>query len=82
MAAYSILIVDDDVRFGRCAQRAMSGMGHIVEQISRSCEIFDRYDGFAPDCEAEDDLTHELGDPEEASLAEAVFYLETGMCSP
>lgn len=49
MAAYSILIVDDDVRFGRCAKRAMSCMGHIVEQFSRSCEILDRHDIFAPD---------------------------------
>ena len=27
----------------------MSGMGHIVEQISRPREILDRYDAFAPD---------------------------------
>ena len=49
MSAYSILIVDDDVQFGRYVKRSMSGMGHIVEQISRSREIFERYDVFAPD---------------------------------
>lgn len=49
MSAYSILIVDDDVQFGRFVKRAMSSMGHIVEQISRSREIFGCYDVFAPD---------------------------------
>ena len=49
MSGYSILIVDDDVQFGRFVKRAMSDMGHTLEQISKSCEIFERYDVFAPD---------------------------------
>lgn len=41
----------------------------------------DYFDGFAPDCTAADDLDHALGDPVEASLAEALFYVENGSCS-
>ncbi len=39
------------------------------------------FGGITPDCEAEDDLTRPLGDPDEASLAEALHFLETGSCS-
>ncbi len=38
------------------------------------------YDGLPVDCEASDDLTHELGDPAEASLAAAIAHIETGGC--
>jgi carboxyl-terminal processing protease len=41
----------------------------------------DFFDGFAPDCQAADDINHVFGDPAEASLAEAIHYLETGACS-
>ena len=41
----------------------------------------DFFDGIAPDCPADDDLTRQLGDPQEASLAEALHLLETGSCS-
>ncbi len=40
------------------------------------------YDGLAVDCPAVDDLTRELGDPLEASLAEALTVIESGACSP
>jgi C-terminal processing protease CtpA/Prc len=42
----------------------------------------DYFDGIAPDCPAADDATHQLGDPEEASLAEAFTYIRTGGCTP
>ena len=42
----------------------------------------DFFAGIAPDCPAEDDLSRPLGDPEEASLAEALRWLETGSCGP
>lgn len=42
----------------------------------------DYFDGIAPDCQAPDDATHPLGDPEEASLAEAFTYIRTGACTP
>jgi hypothetical protein len=40
------------------------------------------FDGLPPTCAAGDDLTHELGDPAEASLPEALHYVENGRCSP
>jgi C-terminal processing protease CtpA/Prc len=39
------------------------------------------YDGFAPDCTAPDDADHQLGDPEEGSLKEALTFATTGSCS-
>jgi carboxyl-terminal processing protease len=33
-----------------------------------------------PGCSVPDDFTHDLGDPEEARLAAALHYLETGAC--
>jgi carboxyl-terminal processing protease len=42
----------------------------------------DYFDGLAPDCPAADDATHQLGDPEEASFAEALTYIRTGACTP
>ena len=40
----------------------------------------DYYNGFTPDCRADDDLGHSLGDPAEASLATALTYVATGAC--
>jgi C-terminal peptidase prc len=42
----------------------------------------DFFDGFAPDCTAPDDAGHQLGDPEEGSLKEALTFAATGACSP
>ena len=41
----------------------------------------DYFDGFAPTCVAGDGIDRELGDPEEASLAEAFHYIRHGSCS-
>ena len=41
----------------------------------------DFFDGFTPDCPADDDLDNPLGDPNEASLAEALFVIQNGACS-
>jgi hypothetical protein len=41
----------------------------------------DFFGGIPVDCAAVDDLDHELGDPEEASLAEALGYIRSGSCS-
>lgn len=41
----------------------------------------DYFGGLVPDCAAPDDLSHALGDPGEASLAEALHYVRTGSCS-
>jgi carboxyl-terminal processing protease len=42
----------------------------------------DFFNGFAPDCPAPDDAEHQLGDPDEGSLKEALRYIATGACSP
>jgi len=42
----------------------------------------DYFDGIPPDCPAADDATHQLGDPQEGSLAEALTYIHTGACTP
>lgn len=41
----------------------------------------DYFDGIAPTCVADDDLDRQFGNPAEASLAEALFYLDNGNCS-
>lgn len=41
----------------------------------------DYFEGFAPTCAAGDGIDRELGDPQEASLAEAFHYLRHGTCS-
>ena len=41
----------------------------------------DFFDGIAADCAAPDDITHPLGDPAEASYAEALTFIRTGACS-
>ena len=38
------------------------------------------FSGIAPTCPAVDDLSHPLGDPNEASLAEALYYIANGNC--
>jgi C-terminal processing protease CtpA/Prc len=40
----------------------------------------DYFGGFAPDCPADDDVAHDLGDPNEASLAAALTVARTGSC--
>ncbi len=41
----------------------------------------DFFDGIAADCTAADDADHQLGDPAEASLSEALTVMRTGQCS-
>jgi C-terminal processing protease CtpA/Prc len=41
----------------------------------------DFFDGIPPTCAAADDTTHQLGDTEEGSFAEALTYIRTGGCS-
>ncbi|MDB5747820.1 MAG: peptidase, partial [Massilia sp.] len=42
--------------------------------------IGDFSNGFAPTCAVADDLTREQGDPQEALLATALSYQQTGAC--
>jgi carboxyl-terminal processing protease len=40
----------------------------------------DYFDGIPPTCPAADDLSRDLGDPAESSLAEALFFVLNGRC--
>ena len=42
----------------------------------------DFFDGLPVDCPAEDDLDYPFGDPAEASMAEALHYVENAACTP
>lgn len=42
----------------------------------------DYFDGFPPTCPAGDDLSRQIGDPAEGSLAEALTFVRTGACTP
>lgn len=42
----------------------------------------DYFDGLPADCQAPDDATHQLGDPQEGSFAEALTVIRTGACTP
>jgi hypothetical protein len=42
----------------------------------------DFFEGFAPTCAAADDLNFQIGDPNEASLKEALVFAGTDACSP
>jgi hypothetical protein len=50
-------------------------------RLANADGVTDYFDGFPPDCLAADDIERALGDPAEASLAEALLYLETGACT-
>jgi carboxyl-terminal processing protease len=41
----------------------------------------DYFAGIAPTCLAADDIEHDLGAADEASLGEALFYIQAGSCS-
>lgn len=41
----------------------------------------DFFDGIPANCSASDDISHQLGDPAEASYAEALTFIRTGACS-
>lgn len=53
----------------------------VAFSIRNALDQGDYYDGIPADCLAGDDLTHDLGRIDEASLAEALHVLRTGACS-
>jgi len=52
----------------------------ITFQVLNGEEEGDYFDGLIPQCEAVDDLTHQLGDEDEDNMAEALYYMENGKC--
>jgi carboxyl-terminal processing protease len=53
----------------------------VAFSIRNSADEGDYYSGIPADCPAADDVTHDLGHPDEASLAEALHAVRTGACS-
>ncbi len=53
----------------------------VAFQLRNAAGVGDYFGGFPPDCEAIDDLDQPLAVAEEASLAEALYFLRTESCS-
>lgn len=53
----------------------------ITFKSANSQDYGDYFLGMEVDCSAEDDCRHDFGDPEEASMREALYFLENGRCS-
>ncbi|AFD09232.1 S41 family peptidase [Solitalea canadensis] len=53
----------------------------VAVKTTNSAGNSDYYQGFTPDVPAVDDLTHDFGDPEEASLKSALAWIESGTLS-
>jgi carboxyl-terminal processing protease len=52
----------------------------ITFKLENSAGFGDYFDGITPTCPADDDLTHPLGDPGEASLSSALHFVAAGSC--
>jgi carboxyl-terminal processing protease len=52
----------------------------ITFKIQNASGYGDYFDGLPPTCAATDDVSHALGDPDEASLATALAHMTTGSC--
>lgn len=54
----------------------------ITFKIANASGYGEYFDGLPPTCAATDDVTHGLGDPDEASLDAALTHIATGSCGP
>lgn len=80
------VVVVGDRTFGKpVGQNGFEFCGNILRPVTfRAVNAngdTDYFNGLPPDCNAEDDLTHQLGDVNEASLAEAINVINTGACT-
>ena len=50
-------------------------------QILNSQNVGGYFNGISPTCQVTDDITHNLGDSNEAMLKEAIYYINNGSCS-
>jgi carboxyl-terminal processing protease len=80
------VVVIGDTTYGKpVGQYAIGFCDKLLAPVSFSLRNADGhgdfFDGFAPDCTAPDDATHQLGDPDEGSLKEALTFADTGECS-
>ena len=80
------VVIVGDTTYGKpVGQYAIGFCDKLLAPVSFSLRNADGqgdfFDGFAPDCTAPDDASHQLGDPEEGSLKEALTVAATGTCS-
>lgn len=84
---YLPVVVVGDRTYGKpVGHYAMPFCDKVIAPVSFSIRNVanegDYFDGIAADCTAGDDITRDLGDPAEASLAEALHFVATGACTP
>jgi carboxyl-terminal processing protease len=80
-----VLIIDDRTYGKPVGQYSVSFCDKVLAPVSFSLRNAqgegDYFEGLAPTCAAIDDADHDLGDPIEASLREALTVIGTGSCS-
>jgi C-terminal processing protease CtpA/Prc len=79
------VVLIGDTTYGKpVGQYLVDFCGKVLAPVSFSMknanDEADYYDGFAPNCAAGDGIDRELGDPEEASLSEALYYAAHDSC--
>lgn len=83
---YMPVIVIGDTTYGKpvgqygfnFCEKVLAPVAFALKNVNHEGDFFD---GIAVDCAAPDDITHQLGDPAEASYAEALTFIRTGACS-
>ena len=83
---YIPVVVIGDTTYGKpVGQYGMRFCGKLLYPVAFSLKNAnmegDFYDGIPANCAAGDDASHQLGDPAEASFAEALTFIRTGACS-
>ena len=86
MRPYMPVVVIGDTTYGkpvgqygfRFCDKVLAPVSFSIKNANNEGDFFD---GIAPTCAAGDDFLHQLGDPAEASYAEALNYIRTGSCS-
>jgi hypothetical protein len=82
---YDVVLVGEQTRGKPVGQNAIRFCDQLLRPVSfaivNALGEGDYFDGLPVDCAAVDDIDTPLGDPSEASLAEALHYAENGACS-
>jgi carboxyl-terminal processing protease len=83
---YLRVVVVGDNTFGKpVGQYSFTFCDKVLHPVSFSTQNArgegDYFSGLVPDCRAADDLTHAFGDPAEASLAQALGFVQSGQCT-
>jgi carboxyl-terminal processing protease len=81
------VIVVGDTTYGKpVGQYGFNFCDKVLAPVSfslvNSDGVGDYFTGIRPDCAAADDVEHDLGAGDEASLAEAFQFIRTGTCTP